>query len=408
MTSTTNPRLHWTQRVALVRHNLHSARRTNDFSFFKSLQAHAIIEGTDHVALLYTALGDNADSVLSTLDNLNAGIAYVHQDAFKAVYDGVKSAMHNTDQTLADRKSLLRVDVCQQRDMADHAIDKTANSASNFIQAQPEHSQDAVANAWITGTTIMADAVSVCMNEMDNLENNLDDFIRLEYSWTRIQSSVDAAISALRGIFSLMASTTANDIIINNPTPPPASQGIFGRNLSISSISGGSDHPGNASNRSRNSSTASAFNLFKRAFSHGQIQPPPIKTARTGSIAVPVPEANPRSFRTSMSMACPTKMPAFEEHPHTILTTIPPTPAAEGSHEGSLLSPFKNSDDYFAFETVDTGNKPSANDDLMQLESLDPLYSPIPSETNKPAVPLIVRQMSDSFDMGNPHAAIAV
>jgi hypothetical protein len=93
-------RLHWTQRVALVRHNLHSARGTNDFSFFKSLQAHALIEGTDHVATLYSSLGDNADSVLSTLDNLNAGIAYVHQDAFKAVYDAAKAAMHSTNQPL--------------------------------------------------------------------------------------------------------------------------------------------------------------------------------------------------------------------------------------------------------------------------------------------------------------------
>jgi hypothetical protein len=366
MTSTTNPRLHWTQRVALVRHNLHSARRTNDFSFFKSLQAQAIIEGTDHVALLYSALGDNADSVLSTLDNLNAGIAYVHQDAFKAVYDGVKSAMHNSGHSLADRKSLLRVDVCQQRDMADHAIDKTANSAANFIEAQPEHSQDAVANAWITGTTIMADAVSVCLKEMEHLEDSLDDFIRLEYSWNCIQSSVDAAISALRGIFSLMAPSNTNEIVVNNPTPPPAPQGLFGRNLSISSITG-SDHAGNASNRSRNSSTASAFSLFKRAFSHGQIQPPPAKTARTGSIALPVPEANPRSFRTSMSAACPTKMPTFGEHPHTILTTIPPTPAAEGARDGGLLSPFNHSDDYFAFETVEKSNKTSAADDLMQM-----------------------------------------
>jgi hypothetical protein len=364
MTSNTNPRLHWNQRVALVRHNLHSARRTNDFSFFKSLQAHALIEESDHVALLYSSLGDDADAVLSTLDNLNAGIAYVHQDAFKAVYDGVKSAMHNTDQSLEDRKSLLRVDVCQQRDMADHAIDKTANSVINFIQSQPLESQDAVANAWITGTTIMADAVSVCLNEMAQLEDNLDDFIRLEYSWNCIQSAVDAAIAALRGIFSLMAPNNTGPTVVNIPAP---SQGLFGRNLSVSSITG-SEHGGAASNRSRNSSTASAFNLFKRAFNHSQIPPPPIiKTARTGSIAMTVPEANPRGFRASMSAACPTKMPTFGEHPHTVLTTIPPTPAVEHPGDGGLISPFKNSDDYFAFESVDKGNKTSAADDLMQM-----------------------------------------
>jgi hypothetical protein len=362
MMSDAKPRLHWNQRVALVRHNLHSARRTNDFSFFKSLQAHAIIEGTDHVALLYSSLGDDADAVLSTLDNLNAGIAYVHQDAFKAVYDGLKSAMHNTNQSLADRKSLLRVDICQQRDMADHAIDKTANSVINFIQAQPLESQDAVANAWITGTTIMADAVSVCLSEMALLEENLDDFIRLEYSWNCIQSAVDAAISALRGIFSLMAPNNTGPTVVNIPQP---GQGLFGRNLSVSSISG-PEHGGSAANRSRNSSTASAFNLFKRAFSNAQIQPPPpqIRTNRSGSIAMQVPEANPRGFRASMSASCPTKLPlpVFGEHPHTILTTIPPTPAVD---EGGLLSPFKNSDDYFAFGEVE--KKGSASEDLMQM-----------------------------------------
>jgi hypothetical protein len=370
MTSNTNPRLHWNQRVALVRHNLHSARRTNDFSFFKSLQAHALIEGTDHVALLYSSLGDDADAVLSTLDNLNAGIAYVHQDAFKAVYDGLKSAMHNTNQSLFDRKSLLRVDICQQRDMADHAIDKTANSVINFIEAQPVDSQDAVANAWITGTTIMADAVSVCLNEMSSLEENIDDFIRLEYSWSCIQSSVDAAISALRGIFNLMAPSNTGPTVVNIPQP---AQGLFGRNLSVSSITGGgggSDYPGSAANRSRNSSTASAFNLFKRAFTHGQMQPSPlapaqIRTNRADSIAMQVPEANPRGFRASMSASCPTKLPlpVFGEHPHTILTTIPPTPAVD---EGGLLSPFKDSEDYFAFGE-EGPKKGSASEDLMQM-----------------------------------------
>ncbi|KAF2823174.1 hypothetical protein CC86DRAFT_385296 [Ophiobolus disseminans] len=265
-----NPRLHWTQRIALVRHNFHSARRTNDFTFFKSLQAHALIDGTDHVAILHSALGDDADSVLSSLDNLNAGIAYVYQDAFKAVYDGSKSATHTTNQSLADRKSM----------------------------TQPLHSQDAVANAWITGTTIIADAVSVCLKEMDLLKDNLDDFIRLEYSWNCIQSSVDSAISALRGIFGLMAASNINMNTINN-TAPTSPLGIFGRHLSVSSASE-SEHGGAMGTRSRASSTASAFNMIKRAFSVGQIQPPPLaRMGRAGSLALPVPEANARGFRAS-------------------------------------------------------------------------------------------------------------
>ncbi|KAE8836055.1 hypothetical protein PTNB73_04021 [Pyrenophora teres f. teres] len=406
MTSESTQRLHWSQRIALVRHNFHSARRTNDFSFFKSLQAHALIEGTDHVALLYSSLCDNADSVISTLDNLNAGIAYVHQDAFKAVYDAAKAAINNTNQSPHDRRSLLRVDICQQRDMADHAIDKTTNSAVNLIQAQPAECQDAVANAWITGTTIIADAVSVCLGEMKQLEDGLDDFIRLEYSWNCIQSSVDSAISALRGIFSLMA--TPNN---NNNVPQPTS----GRNLSVSSI--GSDHPGAASNRSRNSSTASAFSFIKKALSHGQNYPPPmVKSTRTGSVSLssPAPEANARGFRASMSAACPTRMSNFGDHPHTTLTTIPPTPAVVdvGSSNGDgLLSPFKHDADYFTFDMSSKNGKnneeEASNDSLMHLEGLDPLYSPAADEVIQRPAPLALRRLSETFDM-SPTAAIAV
>ena len=59
----TERELHWTQRIALVRYNLHAARRTGDFTFFKTLQAHALIEGTDFVATLNDVLGDDADTV---------------------------------------------------------------------------------------------------------------------------------------------------------------------------------------------------------------------------------------------------------------------------------------------------------------------------------------------------------
>jgi hypothetical protein len=110
---------------------LHSARQTGDYSFFKTLQAHILLDGIDHVATLHSVLGDDADTVLSTLDNLNAGIAYVHQDAFKAVYDSAKSTMYKANNTPSSRRALLRVDIHQQRDMADLAINKTANSAIN-------------------------------------------------------------------------------------------------------------------------------------------------------------------------------------------------------------------------------------------------------------------------------------
>lgn len=352
-------RLHWTQRIALVRHNLHAARRADDFTFFKTLQAHAIINGTDHVAILHSVLGNDADSVLSTLDNLNAGIAYVHQDAFKAVYDNAKSSMYKTDNSPSSRRSLLRVDICQQRDMADHAIDKTANSAVQLIHAQPVHCQDAVANAWITGTTIIADAVCVCLKEMEAIEDNLDDFIRLEYSWNSIQSSVDAAISALRGIFSLMERSS----LLSNPA----------RNLSVSSATG--SEGGSGSVRSRNSSTASAFGgLIKRAFSHshGMGPPPPatLKSGRTSSLSIP--DSNPRGLRLSISAACPTKMPTYGDHPHTLLTTIPPTPSVHETPGTGTASPFRSKGDYFAFDMEKEVEKASKKgspspSDLMQM-----------------------------------------
>ena len=78
-----NKQLHWTQRVALVRHNLHAARRSGDFHFFKTLQANGFVDGTNHVATLSEELGDEADVVLASMDNLNAGLAYLYQDAFK-------------------------------------------------------------------------------------------------------------------------------------------------------------------------------------------------------------------------------------------------------------------------------------------------------------------------------------
>lgn len=351
------PRLHWTQRIALVRHNLHAARHTNDFTFFKTLQAHAIIDGTDHVAILHTILSDNADSILSTLDNLNAGIAYVHQDAFKAVYDGAKSTMYKADNSPSSRRALLRVDICQQRDMADHAIDKTTNSAINLIQAQPVHCQDAVANAWITGTTIISDAVCVCLNEMDNIEDSMDDFIRLEYSWSSIQNSVDAAISALRGIFSLMATSSQNI-----PSAPRA--------MSVSS--GVSE--GGASIRSRQSSIASGFGLLKRAFTHGHNMlppPPPPKSLRTGSLPA-LPDSNSRGLRLSMSAACPTRMPNYSDHPHTMLSTIPPTPSVHETPARETMSPFEKKNDYFTHsfdmeEVEKAGKDGSADEDLMQM-----------------------------------------
>jgi hypothetical protein len=325
--------------------------------FFKTLQAHALIDGTDYVAVLQSILGDNADSILSTLDNLNAGIAYVHQDAFKAVYDSAKSTMYKASNSPSSRRSLLRVDVCQQRDMADHAIDKTTNSAINLIEAQPVHCQEAIANAWITGTTIIADAVCVCLRQMEEIEHDMDDFIRLEYSWSSIQNSVDAAISALRGIFNLMANASAS---------PAATS----RRLSVASMASMSDSTTSSRSRNPSMSTASALGLIKRAFSHSHFNPPPMpKASRTGSLSVP--DTSSRGFRMSMSAACPTRIPNYGDHQHTMLTTIPPTPSAHETPMNDTMSPFKEKNDYFTFDLGSNGNasnkQSSPGQELMQL-----------------------------------------
>lgn len=327
-------KLHWTQRVALVRHNLHAARRTGDFTFFKALQAQLFRDGTDHVATLTALLGDEADTVLSTLDNLNAGIAYVHQDAFKNVYDNLKASICDDldGGNMHGRRAKLRVDASQQKQMADFAIDKMTSSAIALVQQQPAACQDAVAAIWVTGTTIIADAVKVCLDQADQLEHRMDDFIQLEYTWSTVQSAVDGAISALRGIFNLMAATTT--------TPAPAateSDGI--RSRASSSASFGMDMFRRLSTALSSSSTA-----------HMGPPPPPLyKHSRNPSVQslppTPTPTpTTPSRLRASMSAACPTAMPSrvvmpstpIGIAPHTVLTPIPPTPACVDG----MINPF--------------------------------------------------------------------
>jgi hypothetical protein len=240
--------------------------------------------------------------------------------------------------------------------MADLAIDKTTNSAINFIESQPAHCQEAIATAWITGATIIADAVCVCLKEMEDVETHIDDFIRLESSWTSIQNSVDAAISALRGIFNLMAnSARPNTTRDTSVSPGRKASDAYSIRSRQSSISIGS--------------IGSSLGMIKRALSTSHVMsPPPLKSSWTGSL--PVPEANARGFRMSMSAACPTRMPNYLEQ-HTMLTPIPHTPREAQTPENTM-SPFKDRNDYFnTFDmgkNSDSANKEtSASQDLMQL-----------------------------------------
>lgn len=304
---TDNKYLSWMQRVALVRHNLHAACRTTDFTFFKTLQANTFLENIDHVSILSTLLSEGSDAILHGLDDLNAGLAYVHQDAFKTVYDNIRASITEED---GSRLAKIRVDISQQKQVTEFGIAKMFNSAVTLIEQQPPNCQEAVANVWIIGTTIIADSIHTCILQMDKLDSMLDDFILLEYSWQIVQTAVEAAVSALRGIFSLMA---------------PSESGI-------SPTSGAG--AGDISHRtSMSSTTGSIFKRLSTVLSHGIVPSwPPTYSARS---SFSLGNTNPYSMRYSISNACPVSMPApaapkGSSHDSDILqrklSTIPPTP----------------------------------------------------------------------------------
>lgn len=316
--------LHWTQRIALVRHNLHAASRSNSFSFFKNLQAAGLIENTNHFATLTALMGDDADTLLSAMDNLNSGLAYIHQDAFENVYIKLKDSMREDHE--ADR-SKLYVDITMQKNMAEMAVDKLSNSAIALIHQQPAHVQDQAANVYITGFTLVADCVEVVIKQLNSIDAKIDDFIRLEDSWNTVKGSAIAANAGLKGIFYLMDTTD------------PQGDKV-------------------ASSNSIASAGSAMFRRLSTAFQSPP--PPPPKTPRSQSIATvgasngsfsPAPVyRTPDYLRNSVSHGCPTSMPAMNNfqafnansfnlngfQSHT-LATIPPTPAYEET------DPFDNS-----------------------------------------------------------------
>lgn len=302
--------LHWEQRIALVRHNLHAASRSGDFTFFKTLQAQGFIEGINHVASLSATLGEEADAVMSGLDDLNGSIAYSHQDAFKSVYTSLKSYFAD-DQDIEGiaGRSKVYVDATMQKQMADHAIDKVTGSAIALIKQQPEAVQDTAASIWITGNTIISDCMEICIKQIDMLEDNMNDFIRLEDSWDTVKNSVGGSVSALKGVFNLMAVESNDD----SPTSHQSSGSFnFGggnmfRRLSSAFVGG-----------SAPSSRQSSFSVASTASKRDSLMP----EYRT-----------PNYLRNSVSSAVPTSLPPtasspFHQFQHSMLSTIPPTPAA--------------------------------------------------------------------------------
>jgi len=320
--------LHWTQRVALIRSSLHSASRSGDFTFFKSLQAAGMIEGTNHVAVLSAEMGDDVDLILAAMDNLNAGLAYVHQDAFQKVYEGLKSSMKEEGDGEASpesKRARLYVDMTMQRNIADLAIDKMTNSAVALINNQSETFQESAANVWITGATIIADCIEITLKEMQSLDTKMTDFIRVEESWNAVKASIVAAVTGLKGVFWLMDTSYPSSSTDMKPLAAPrsasiasAGAGMF-RRLSTAFASGTPSAPSPATSRSSSIASQAAINLqAHRANS----------VTSTSSGNTPI-YRTPNYVRNSISTGCPTSMPANFEAFRRNLSTIPPTPAQD-------------------------------------------------------------------------------
>ncbi|KAB2580396.1 hypothetical protein DBV05_g781 [Lasiodiplodia theobromae] len=314
-------KLHWTQRVALIRHNLHAASRTGDFTFFKTLQAHRLLEGTDHLAALNAVIGDAADQVLASLDNYNSVMAYVHEDAFKNVYESVKTGVREQAGSYDDRRAIYYVDAAQQKEKAEKAIDKMINSAITMINAQPVNCQEEAANVWIWGTTFVADAMEVCLAQIDAIEVCLDDFIRLENAWSVVQSAVGASIGAIKGIFNLMAPCEATPDALQQQHRSEATEGTVRsmlRRMSTAMTSG------------MNSAAPSRRQSVMSVSSNSNMMPP-VVPLQHGSIQSSGPPLRGVGWRPSALK--------HSKGPMELMPTIPPTPAA------ALLNanPFDNS-----------------------------------------------------------------
>jgi hypothetical protein len=322
----TKRRLHWTQRIALVRSSLHSASRSGDFTFFKSLQAAALIEGTNHVALLSAEMGDDVDLLLAAMDNLNAGLAYVHQDVFQNVYDGLKSSIKDEgdgEGSYESKKARLYVDMAMQRNIADLAIDKMTNSAVALINNQSETFQESAANVWITGATIIADCIEITLKEMQSLDSKMNDFIRIEESLNAVKGSIVSAVTGLKGVFWLMDTSYPSSPVdakpARNASFASAGAGMF-RRLSTAFTPSTPSASSPAHSRSSSIASQAALNLaaFRANSTAGIVHAPTTPVYRT-----------PNYVRNSISTGCPTSLPSNFEAFRGQLSTIPPTPAQD-------------------------------------------------------------------------------
>ncbi|KAG8626602.1 hypothetical protein KVT40_005547 [Elsinoe batatas] len=320
--------LNWSQRIALIRHTLHAAVRSGDFTFFKTLQAQGFLEGINYVGILTTSLGDDADALITVLDDLNAVIATIYEDAFKTIYTKWKHLMSESpNPNINKARSNLYVDSCMQLQIADMAMDKTTNSAIALIEAQPTHVQETAASVWIAGVAIIADAIEICLLHMESLDKGADDFIRMENSWSTVATSVGCAITALRGIYNLMDSSASESASEYSPS------------------------------RAGSFSAASAASGVLRRLSNAFAPPSPAQS-RNGSFVCKDSASGSRSgslpldhrYGTSLRNSVSSAVPSLNDKiffQHTSLDPIPPTP---GPSEG--INPFDRDVDISPTETM--------------------------------------------------------
>lgn len=289
-----------------------------------------MIEGTNHVAVLSAEMGDDVDLLLAAMDNLNAGLAYVHQDAFQKVYEGLKSSMKGEgdgEATHESKRAQLYVDISMQRNIADLSIDKMTNSAVALINNQSETFQESAANVWITGATIIADCIEITLKEMQSLDTKMNDFIRIEESLSAVKASIVSAVTGLKGVFWLMDTSHPPPIDMKPPAAPrsasfaSAGAGMF-RRLSTAFTPNTPNTPSAPSpTTSRSSSIASMAALNLQAFRANSM------SASTNG--TPPVYHTPNYVRSSISTGCPTSLPSNFEAFRCQLSTIPPTPAQD-------------------------------------------------------------------------------
>ncbi|KAL9056893.1 MAG: hypothetical protein Q9162_002664 [Coniocarpon cinnabarinum] len=328
---TVNKSLHWTQRLALVQHNLHAASRTGNFNFFSNLQSAHYLHGTDYIARLNVSLDGEADKLIAVLDSLNSGIAWSHEEAFKTVHDGLKEAASSVDATEEDgemhQQSLhdrLNANITAQRAYADGTIDKLMSTASTQIQQQPLHVQEDAAMAFMLGTTFIADAVQVCLDQLNTLESCSQDVImaRADSAYALVRFAVSAAVSALKGVLNMMelhddavgqAMRRASVVSNSSITGSAGSRTRATSHTSNESASGQVFNPSSSNSVQLNGNVpGGGWNVFRR-----------MSTALAGS-------SGPRSRSNSVSSANSTAGNPSSTPVHVSMASGPPPVSSQG------------------------------------------------------------------------------